>query len=631
MTVRKGGRVRETLFFSVAVALFAFPPAALEAQGYVVIHNLEDADGSGPQSTLVQDTDGFFYGMARYLGAHGAGTLFRVDGNNNFAVLHDFAYSDGSQPRGRLLLAQDGYLYGTTAEGGANGGGVIFRLDTSGNNFSVVHHFELGSSSDRDLLQDSAGTLYGVLGYARGVFRIDPSGSNYSVIRAFVVGEGKPISLMLASDGFLYGTTEDGNILFRLGRDGQDFKILHTFTPADDGSVAVGPLIEGADGLLYGTAGLNGPYTGGTAFRLRKDGASFEVIHAFQGAEGTTPAAGLTQVHGGLLYGAAAQGGAGGGTLFRMTTTGALFRAVHVCDGPTGDIPYEALVQGLDEALYGLTYSGGTNDQGVVYRLSIPTIASLSPASGPAGGGTVVVISGSGFQAGAAVTIGGGLAGAVIGPSQITASTPPLAPGTLNDLIVANPDESLAFHENAWLADFLDVPPSNPFHEFVEQIVRHGITSGCGGGNYCGGASVTRAQMAVFLLKAKHGPGYAPPPCAGAFPDVACPSPFADWIEQLAAESITAGCAGGNFCPGNLVTRAQMAVFLLKAEHGSAYVPPPCAGVFGDVSCPSPFADWIERLAAENVTSGCGGGNYCPTASNTRGQMAVFLTRTFGL
>ena len=74
-----------------------------------------------------------------------------------------------------------------------------------------------------------------------------------------------------------------------------------------------------------------------------------------------------------------------------------------------------------------------------------------------------------------------------------------------------------------------------------------------------------------------------------------------------------------------------MAAFLLKAEHGSAYVPPTCAGVFGDVSCPSPFADWIERLVAENVTAGCGSGHYCPSNPNTRGQMAAFLVKTFGL
>ena len=74
-----------------------------------------------------------------------------------------------------------------------------------------------------------------------------------------------------------------------------------------------------------------------------------------------------------------------------------------------------------------------------------------------------------------------------------------------------------------------------------------------------------------------------------------------------------------------------MAVFLLKTEHGPTYVPPACNGDFADVPCPSPFADWIEQLAAEQITGGCGGGNYCPQNPNTRGQMAVFITKTFNL
>jgi hypothetical protein len=74
-----------------------------------------------------------------------------------------------------------------------------------------------------------------------------------------------------------------------------------------------------------------------------------------------------------------------------------------------------------------------------------------------------------------------------------------------------------------------------------------------------------------------------------------------------------------------------MAVFLLKASHGSGYVPPACTGVFPDVACPGQFADWIEQLAEEQITGGCGGGNYCPSNPNTRGQMAVFITKTFGL
>jgi len=194
-----------------------------------------------------------------------------------------------------------------------------------------------------------------------------------------------------------------------------------------------------------------------------------------------------------------------------------------------------------------------------------------------------------------------------------------------------NPDGSGGTIALAWLARFLDVPPSHPFDDYVRYVVTNGVATGVGGGNFGVDAGTLRQQMAVFLLKAKHGICYVPPTCTGVFADVPCPSLFADWIEALAAEGITGGCGGGNYCPTAAVRRDQMAAFLLKAEHGSSYVPPSCAGVFADVACPSLFADWIEQLAAEGVTGGCGGGNYCPSNPNTRGQMAVFLTKTFGL
>ena len=169
------------------------------------------------------------------------------------------------------------------------------------------------------------------------------------------------------------------------------------------------------------------------------------------------------------------------------------------------------------------------------------------------------------------------------------------------------------------------------FYKYIENIFHNGITGGCGVAIYCPTSSVTRAQMSAFLLKAKHGANYVPPTCAGVFNDVPCPSLFADWIEELYAEGITGGCGNGNYCPSNPVTRAQMSAFLLKAKHGSSYVPPPCNGIFTDVICPGLFADWIEELYAEGITGGCGAGIYCPDNPNTRGQMAVFLTKTFGL
>jgi hypothetical protein len=181
-------------------------------------------------------------------------------------------------------------------------------------------------------------------------------------------------------------------------------------------------------------------------------------------------------------------------------------------------------------------------------------------------------------------------------------------------------------------ASFSDVPVTDPFYSKIETLFHSGVTAGCSGGNYCPGASVTRAQMAVFLLKGKLGNVYAPPPGTGTrFADVPAGSFALDWIEDLADSGITAGCDAILFCPDRPVTRAQMAVFLLKAEHGSAYVPPPAVGVFADVPVSSPFAPWIEELAAEGVTAGCGGGNYCPDSPNTRAQMAAFLGSTFGM
>jgi hypothetical protein len=140
--------------------------------------------------------------------------------------------------------------------------------------------------------------------------------------------------------------------------------------------------------------------------------------------------------------------------------------------------------------------------------------------------------------------------------------------------------------------------------------------------------------MAVFLLKASLGEHYAPPPATGAvFGDVPASAFAAAWIEDLAARGVTGGCGGGDFCPDATVTRAQMAVFLLKALNGSSYAPPPAAGIFGDVPVGAFAADWIEDLYGRAITGGCSASPllYCPGNPNTRGQMAVFLTKTFDL
>ncbi len=182
------------------------------------------------------------------------------------------------------------------------------------------------------------------------------------------------------------------------------------------------------------------------------------------------------------------------------------------------------------------------------------------------------------------------------------------------------------------LRRFLDVPPDHWAFTFIEKLAESALTSGCGGNNYCPTSPVTRAQMAVFLERGMRGSGYSPPAATGTvFLDVSVDDFAANYIEQLFQDGITAGCGNNNYCPDATVTRDQMAVFLLRAKFGRDYRPPAANGTFGDVTTSHWAAPWIEQLAAEGITAGCGAGNYCPGAEVTRDQMAVFLVRTFGL
>jgi hypothetical protein len=101
-------------------------------------------------------------------------------------------------------------------------------------------------------------------------------------------------------------------------------------------------------------------------------------------------------------------------------------------------------------------------------------------------------------------------------------------------------------------------------------------------------------------------------------------------IGKLSARSITLGCDSSNYCPGLTVTRQQMAAFIIRAL-GDFNPPQPATQRFLDVPPSNPFYSFIEQMALRGITLGCGGGNYCPSLAVSRGQMAAFLVRAFNL
>jgi len=187
-------------------------------------------------------------------------------------------------------------------------------------------------------------------------------------------------------------------------------------------------------------------------------------------------------------------------------------------------------------------------------------------------------------------------------------------------------------------AVFADVPDTYWAWDWIERLYNAGITTGCSASPllYCPEDLVTRAQIAVFLERGMNGSVYTPPAGTGiVFADVPLSYWAVDWIEKFYADGITSGCLASplSYCPDGSVTRAQMAVFLLRAKHGAAYIPPVATGIFSDVPTTYWAANWIEQLSTEGITTGCGTDPliYCPDSPVTRAQMAKFLVLTFNL
>lgn len=185
---------------------------------YTVLRHLNTADGYYPFGDLVQGTDGNFYGTTSTGGANGAGTIFKITPSGVYTVLRNLSFtSDGGNPKGSLVQYTDGNFYGTTSTGGNNSAGTIFKI-SSGGVFQVLKHLNAatnGSTPQGKLLIGSDGNFYGITGEggtnnAGTIFKITPGGT-YTVLKHLnlITDGGNPYgSLILLPPNSLVANTQ---------------------------------------------------------------------------------------------------------------------------------------------------------------------------------------------------------------------------------------------------------------------------------------------------------------------------------------------------------------------------------------------------------------------------------------
>jgi uncharacterized repeat protein (TIGR03803 family) len=340
------------------------------------------SDSADPYHTLIQGSDGDFYGTTLAGGTSNLGTIFKVTPSGTESLFYSFA----SIPYSGLVQGSDGNIYGTTATGGASGRGTVFKITPSGTE-TVLYSFPAGSSDPyTGLIQGIDGNFYGTTG-AGGtsddgtVFEITPSGTE-TVLHAFAKsgsdGEIPYAGLIQGGDGNFYGTTYNGGAsglgtVFKVTPSGTE-TVLYSFAGGSDGEHPYAGVIQGSDGNLYGTTYLGGTSGYGTVFKLTLSGTE-TVLYTFAGgsSDGALPEAGLIQGSDGNFYGNTLQGGASGlGTVFKLTPSGTE-TILHSFAGGSSDgaNPTANLVQGSDGNLYGSTSAGGTHGNGTFFKVTL--------------------------------------------------------------------------------------------------------------------------------------------------------------------------------------------------------------------------------------------------------------------
>lgn len=161
----------------------------------------------------------------------------------------------------------------------------------------------------------------------------------------------------------------------------------------------------------------------------------------------------------------------------------------------------------------------------------------------------------------------------------------------------------------------------SPYEPSIIKIADVGITSGCSTELYCPYGLVSRAEMATFLVRAFGLRSSS----VDAFSDDGGSVHHAS-INALAAAGVTNGCQPGRYCPSSTVTRGELATFIMRALR----LPTVSRDYFSDDNG-SVHEAAINAVAAAGISTGCSATRFCPTQSVTREQMAGFLANALGL
>jgi uncharacterized repeat protein (TIGR03803 family) len=416
------GAVKLLGIFSVVVLLGLVGEAG--AQTLTTLYSFTGLSDGYPESTLVQGTDGSFYGTTA--GGSGVGdiqlygSVFRITPAGSLSNLWVFSgSSDGAFTSAALVQGSDGNFYGTTQDGGTSGWGNVFRV-TPGGSLSNLYSFGPPPNPAlpyAGLVQGTDGNLYGTTGYGgntnggafygRGtVFRMSPSGSLTNLyLFSGPDGWAPYAGLVQGSDGNFYGTTYAGGAsahcpngcgtVYRISPSGS-LTNLWSFTGGTDGANPYAGVVEGADGNFYGTTIGGGTHGTGTVYRISPSGGLTNLWSFTGGSDGANPW-GLVQGSDGSFYGTTPLIGVGhSGTVYRISPNGSFTNLWSFTNGSDGANPQAGLVQGSDGSFYGTTSQllSGPNKFGTVFKLTVPLNPPANQVSSfqPAGANVVFTI-----------------------------------------------------------------------------------------------------------------------------------------------------------------------------------------------------------------------------------------------